>query len=323
MDGVSTQTARDGWICPSTRSFLEEARQTPGVSALDTLHGYAYSRWPYLYMSLATGEHRLIRMFRPLTKLVGQLFTSNSNQNGGKQGAVENFHGKVLTAEAARQLVTVREDIRLENLERVIPYSHARDIILRNPHHIVAVECPCRAARAAPCLPLDVCLVVGDPFASFIAEHHPQRARWIDSEEACDILAAEHDRGHVHHAFFKDAMLGRFYAICNCCPCCCGAMQALRNGMPLLASSGYTSTVDAGLCNGCAACVRECPFGAIELFGATAAANPEQCMGCGVCISTCERGARSLVRDPRKSEPLEVQTLLAQGEQCAEETCLP
>jgi tRNA (Thr-GGU) A37 N-methylase len=25
---------------------------------------------------------------------------------------------------------------------------------------------------------------------------------------------------------YKDAMLGRFYAICNCCSCCCGAMQA-------------------------------------------------------------------------------------------------
>jgi hypothetical protein len=26
--------------------------------------------------------------------------------------------------------------------------------------------------------------------------------------------------------YYKDAMLGRFYAICNCCACCCGAMQA-------------------------------------------------------------------------------------------------
>jgi hypothetical protein len=27
---------------------------------------------------------------------------------------------------------------------------------------------------------------------------------------------------------YKDAMLGRFYAICNCCSCCCGAMEALE-----------------------------------------------------------------------------------------------
>jgi hypothetical protein len=26
--------------------------------------------------------------------------------------------------------------------------------------------------------------------------------------------------------YYKDAMLGRFYATCNCCSYCCGAMQA-------------------------------------------------------------------------------------------------
>ena len=37
-------------------------------------------------------------------------------------------------------------------------------------------------------------------------------------------------------------MLGRFYAICNCCKCCCGAMQAHLNGVPMLASSGYVAS---------------------------------------------------------------------------------
>ncbi|HEU68467.1 MAG TPA: hypothetical protein ENN53_04535 [Candidatus Acetothermia bacterium] len=31
------------------------------------------------------------------------------------------------------------------------------------------LECPCRAARESPCLPLDVCLVIGEPFASCVA----------------------------------------------------------------------------------------------------------------------------------------------------------
>ena len=68
------------------------------------------------------------------------------------------------------------------------------------------------------------------------------------SEEAVAILQAEQERGHVHHAFFKDAMLQRFYAICNYCSCCCGAMQAQRNGTPMLASSGYVSRVDEDAC---------------------------------------------------------------------------
>ena len=70
-------------------------------------------------------------------------------------------------------MITVNEDVRMTDLEKVIPYSRARDIILQNPDHLVALECPCRASQPNPCLPLDVCLVVGEPFASFIIEHHP------------------------------------------------------------------------------------------------------------------------------------------------------
>jgi ferredoxin len=112
---------------------------------------------------------------------------------------------------------------------------------------------------------LDVCLVIGEPFAGFVIEHHPERARWITQGEAVEILEAEHERGHVHHAFFKDAMLERFYAICNCCSCCCGAMQAHRNGTPMLASSGYVAQVDNTLCIGCGDCEEYCQFHSISV----------------------------------------------------------
>jgi hypothetical protein len=54
--------------------------------------------------------------------------------------------------------------------------------------------------------------------------------------------------------YHKDAMLNRFYAICNCCACCYGAMQARQHGTPMLASSGYVAIVDADLCAGCGLC---------------------------------------------------------------------
>ena len=62
---------------------------------------------------------------------------------------------------------------------------------------------------------------------------------------------ASHKRGHVSHAFFKEAVLGRYYAICNCCSCCCGAMQAHREGVPMLASSGYLAALEADNCLHC------------------------------------------------------------------------
>lgn len=212
--------------------------------------------------------------------------------------------------EAARQLVSVNRDVNLGDLEHVIPYTLARDIVLKNPDHIVALECPCRAARPNPCLPLDVCLIVGEPFASFVTEHHPRRSRQITADEAAEILAAEHARGHVHHAFFKDAMLGRFYAICNCCDCCCGAMQAHRNGVPMLAASGYVCRADADLCAGCGACVEACQFHALALDGGRSVVDFDKCMGCGVCVDVCPQGALSLIRDGRKGIPLELNALL-------------
>ena len=199
----------------------------------------------------------------------------------------------------------------LTDLEHLIPYALARDIVLQNPDHIVVLECPCRAARPNPCLPLDVCLIVGEPFASFVMEHHPRRARWITQGEAVEILHAEQQRGHVHHAFFKDAMLGRFYAICNCCSCCCGAMQAHQHGTPMVASSGYVALVDVDLCAACGLCADYCQFAALSLDGSHAVVDPDACMGCGVCVATCTQEAISLLLDPARGQPLAIRELIA------------
>jgi ferredoxin len=224
----------------------------------------------------------------------------------------DSYHGKVVPLSAAKQLVSVNEPIRLLNLEQVIPYVRARDIILQNPDHIVALDCPCRMSRENPCQPVDVCLIVGEPFAGFVAGHQPHHTRWITPGEAQEILKAEHDRGHVHHAFFKDAMFGRFYAICNCCACCCGAMQAQRRGTPMLASSGYVSQIDEELCIGCGMCAETCQFGAIQVNG-VAAIDGERCMGCGVCQSHCDQEAIHLVLDPARGQPLEIFKLMEES----------
>jgi NAD-dependent dihydropyrimidine dehydrogenase PreA subunit len=292
---------------------MKEARQTRGFSLFDLLHGYVYSRWPYLYIGIGIGEHPLARLIQPIVRFFSWLLSSKSDQDPDRVSFADTYHGKVVTLEAARQLVTVNEEIHLHDLEQVIPYALARDIILKNPDHIVVLECPCRTSRPDPCLPLEVCLIVGEPFAGFVIEHHPSRARWITSKEAEEILESEHSRGHVHHAFFKDAMFGRFYAICNCCSCCCGAMESMRNGTPMLAASGYMSRVKVDLCIGCGVCVENCPFGALELREDVVEVDQATCMGCGVCVSTCEEGALSLVRDKSASEPLEIQHLMDQA----------
>jgi ferredoxin len=301
---------RAGLIRPSTRAFAQEARRTRGYSLFDWLHGYVYARWPYLYIGIGTGEHPLARIFGPSVRLVGRLFPRQPDDGENRINFADTYHGKVVPLEAATQLVTVKEDVTLTNLEQTIPYALARDIVLQDPDHIVVLECPCRAVRPNPCQPLDVCLIVGEPFASFVVEHNPRRSRWIGQEEAVQILHAEHERGHVHHAFFKDAMLGRFYAICNCCSCCCGAMQAWNHGTPMLASSGYIASVESMLCAGCGICSEYCQFKAISVADGHAVVDNAACMGCGVCVYRCPQEALSLLRDPTRGKPLEIRELI-------------
>lgn len=292
----------------STQLFFREARRTRGYSFLNWLHGYVYGRWPYLYIGIGKGKHPLNGLFGPpLRWLACRLLPELSN----KKAVAEGYHGKVVSLEAAAQLITVNEEVRLTDLEKIIPYARARDIILQNPDHLAVLECPCRAYHPNPCLPLDVCLIIGEPFASFIIEHHPRRSRWITAEEGMKILQEEHKRGHVHHAFFKDAMLNRFYAICNCCKCCCGAMNAYRDGTPMIASSGYVCRVSDDLCAGCENCVNFCQFGALSIINGIASVDAEICMGCGLCTSNCPQEALFISRDPSKGEPLEIHRLIA------------
>jgi len=302
--------SRPTLIKPSTRALAREARRTPGYSRLDLLHGYVYGRWIYKYLEIGGGHHWLSRLLGPVVGKLTRLLSVEPADDGSTGTFADGYHGKVVPLEAANQLVTVNQDVDLGDLEQIVPYVRARDIVLQHPDHIVVLDCACRAIRPNSCLPLDVCLVIGEPFASFVADHHPRRSRWITSDEAVEILQAEDERGHAHHAFFKDAMLGRFYAICNCCTCCCGAINTHRNGTPLLAASGYVNQVDADLCIGCGLCIDFCPFDALSMDDEVAVVDAAACMGCGVCAAQCAQEALSLLRDPSKGEPLEIQTLM-------------
>lgn len=302
----------DKIIKPSTRAFFTEKADPETCSLPARIHGYIYSRWPYLYIGVGTGRHPLTRWIKPLWKLFsgsGRQKSGHASPDRGKIDFAHGYHGKALPVHQARKLVRINRNIEVQDLEQVIPYERARQIILKNPDHIVALDCPCRLTRDNPCRPVDVCLIIGEPFAGFILEHHPAKSRRISPEQAEDIIQKEHERGHVQHAFFKDAMLNRFYAICNCCACCCGAMQAHRNGVPMLASSGYTARIDHELCQECGRCFRSCQFRAISMRGGRPEVSPDLCLGCGVCVDRCRQGCITLKLDESKCTPLNVESL--------------
>ncbi len=311
-------------VKPSARRFFEEADRLPDFGPGKKLHGYLYLRWPYLYISLLLGEHPLARFLAGVSRGLDRLMPSRverrrksrrAQKSAGSLRFADTYHGKVMPTEEAARLVRIGREVSLTAPESVVPYQLARDIVLKQPEHIVVFDCPCRSARKNPCTPMDVCMAVGEPFASLVLEHHPGRSRRVTPDEAVDILKAENARGHVHHAFFKDVALGRFYAICNCCSCCCGAMQAQKNGVGMLAPSGYVVSCDAEKCVGCGNCAPFCQFGALKARDRALQVKAARCMGCGACVSKCPKQALSLVLDPCRGMPLLVDDLLKSAPQ--------
>ncbi len=272
-------------ISPATRSFFEQSQ-----SLAAALHGWIYARFTQPYINFLLKPRR-------------------GGSGKASRWLADHYHGKVLTHEQARAIV-VNERVIRRDLEQVVPYPTAREIVLNGPPEIAAYECVCRHARPSPCQPTMVCMVVGQPMVDLILEHHPDQSRRLSQQEALELLRSEHERGHVHAAWFKDAVLGRFYAICNCCKCCCGGIRCMRNrGVPFLAASGYAAEIDRENCSLCGACIDICPFDALALKEDSVELAWEKCLGCGACEAMCPSGAARLVRDERKGIPLDVRAL--------------
>ncbi len=289
--GVWVFGERGALMRSSTWTLLREGGFRHFING-DFFHAYVYARWSNQYIG------RAIKRTLPRLSLPPE-----------DRGWTDQYHGKVLTQELAKALITVEQDIVRRDMEQVIPYATARDLVLQGLPDVAIYDCPCRSAREEPCQPTQVCMVVGQPFVDFILEHNPRSSRRITTKEAVRILCEEHERGHAHVAYFKDVMLNRFYAICNCCGCCCGGIEAMvKRGVPMVTSSGYVAQINRVDCPTCGACEAICPFGAIHV-GDDTVVNRESCMGCGVCVDQCPMEAIRLVRDEHKGVPLDVRLL--------------
>lgn len=225
------------------------------------------------------------------------------------------YHAKVVNFKDAVKLITHKDDVRISPPETVMPFKVARDIILKANDTVAVGSCPCRENVEHPCIPPteQVCMFVGDPFASFIAEQNP-KYRKVSLDEAVHVLDYARQKGLVHTAFFKKETANRFGMICNCCSCCCLGVRMwnmLAGTVPILAPSGYVAEVNDD-CNGCAVCAEKtCHFNAITMDRdrQKAVIDLSKCMGCGVCVSVCPTSALSLRREPSKGEPLDLDAL--------------
>lgn len=281
-------------LLPSTKAFFRQSGMRNFLNG-NFFHFYFYARWSKSYIKNA------LRYYVPRASLKSRRRIGN------------HYHSKTLTLGQAIKIVNLDQDIDLKDLETVIPYPVARDIVLSAPVQMALYDCPCRESRDNPCQPVRVCMLFGEPIVNFILEHHPNKSHRLTKQEALKILEEEHDRGHVHTAWFKNVCLNRFFAICNCCKCCCGGMiSMMKYDVPMIQSSGYVAFIDYSTCLRCGTCVQYCQFEAIKWDGAPEIVW-EKCMGCGVCVDKCAHHAISLKADEAKGLPLDFDKLRLTG----------
>jgi len=150
--------------------------------------------------------------------------------------------------------------------------------------------------------PMEVCLSLNDG-ADYLVRHG--FARPIGREETLEILTMGHELGMVHIA---DNVQQEITYICSCCPCCCGELRSVREGLPMVQPSGFAAAPDAERCTGCGRCVRTCPVQAVSLVsrgprpadGGTTKLlshiDVDVCLGCGVCVGACRQQAMRMQR---------------------------
>ncbi len=261
------------------------------------VHGYLYYRWTSRYMAVVRYFLERDRLFEPLRSAAGRHLERT-------------HHAKVVPTSDARRLIEIDQPIEYRNLESVVPFAVARDIVLESPATITLARCACRSVaesrgtREGTCGPLEACLYIGDPIASFVAEKQPG-ARRVTADEALAVVESAAERGEIHTLWFKDAAAGRMYAMCNCCSCCCIGLKSVRAGFSPLVGSGFVAEVADERCTACGGCVDTCAFDALSLDGTgTVRVDPDGCLGCGACVGSCAEGALKLVSAESGAEPV-------------------
>ena len=224
--------------------------------------------------------------------------------------------------EDARKIVALNESVSVPEdvAKSVIPYEMAYNIIIRNPEAIVALRCACRDARKHDCQPAHKCMIIGEPFMSFMLEHNKKAdPRKLSVPEAIDLLDTCKKNGYVSNAYCKDGAGNQMYAICNCCPECCVSISAHKLFRSLglkessLAQSGYLPKINSEMCKGNGMCVPICPFGALSWKDGNQkrpVVDTNICMGCGNCSYACPEKAISMTPAADKGIPLDIDKLV-------------
>ena len=187
-----------------------------------------------------------------------------------------------------------------EKTNHILDYERATHII-EEAEYIGVGLCYCRhknlhlGIECQQHAPLETCLTF-DNVARSLSEHGGY-SRLIDKKEAKDILQMSYEYNLVqmgenvreHPAF-----------MCNCCGCCCEALQAAKKFSPMqpIATTNFLPKIREDDCISCGKCARVCPILAISMKENKPVIDETICLGCGICARNCPKKAIRLERRP-------------------------
>ena len=187
-----------------------------------------------------------------------------------------------------------------EKTNHILDYERATHII--DEAETVGVgTCFCRHKNlhlGIPCeqnAPLRTCLTF-DNIARSLAKHGGY-SELISKEEAKDILEMSYGYNLVQ---IGENVRESPAFMCNCCGCCCEALQAARKFSPMqpIATTNYIPGIDPEKFIACGKCARVCPILAISIKEKKPVIDESICLGCGVCARNCPTKAIALERRP-------------------------
>lgn len=206
--------------------------------------------------------------------------------------------------------ISMGEGTQVETWGRIVPVDHAVTIIneiltfetvaglIQKASAISVAPCFCKSKR--PCHhPREVCMAF-DEGAEFVVEKGI--ARYIDVEEALELLNKTEDAGLIHIS--TNTGRGSKF-VCNCCTCSCFLLKSLTESEnpSLFSTSQVVPHIDVELCDQCNQCVDICPFGALFNDGIVQL-RENRCVGCGLCTHHCPHHAIRMHASDRENEDL-------------------